>query len=56
MLRGLHLTGGIGVKTARSIPCKSTKDVLDDHNMTFVIGAEQRKVSKTAHPEVGGII
>jgi hypothetical protein len=46
MLREPHLTDGIGARIARNIPCTSTKDVLRDQILTFVISAKQKKTSK----------
>ena len=48
MLKGLHLTDGIGVKTARNILYTFTQDALRDQALTFVTSAEQRKPTMTA--------
>jgi hypothetical protein len=51
MLRELHLTGGIGARTARNIPCTLTSGVLGDQLLTFVTSAKQKKKSKNAHAQ-----
>jgi hypothetical protein len=49
MLRGLHLTGGIGARTARNILCTLTSGVLGDQILTCVMSVKQEKKSKNAH-------
>jgi hypothetical protein len=51
MLREPHLTDGIGARTARNIPCTSTKDALRGHVLTFVTSAEKKKTTKIAQSE-----
>lgn len=51
MLRGLHLTDGIGVRTARNIPYTFTRDALRSRNLTSVTSAEEKKKTTTAPPE-----
>jgi len=50
MLRGLHLTGGIGAKIANSIPYTLTRDVLGDRLLIFVTSVKQKKKGKNAQP------
>jgi len=51
MLGEASLTNGIGARTARNIPCTSTKDALRDRVLTSVTSAEQKKTTKTAQPK-----
>jgi len=51
MLREPNLTDGIGARTARNIPCTSTKDALRDHILTSVTSAEKKKTTKIAQPK-----
>jgi hypothetical protein len=48
MLRGLHLTDGIGVRTARNIPYTLPRDALRSRNLISVTSAEERKKTTTA--------
>jgi hypothetical protein len=45
MLREPHLTDGIGARIARNILFTSTKDVLGDPILTFVMSAKRKKAS-----------
>ncbi len=51
MSRELHLTDGIGVKTALNIPYAFIEDAPRDPSLISVTSAEQRKTAKTATPE-----
>ena len=46
MFKGLHLTGGIGVKTALNIHLKSIGNALENQFMTFVTSVKEKKESK----------
>jgi hypothetical protein len=48
MFKELHLTGGIGAKTAHNIHRKSTTDAQQDLNMTSATSAKQRKPTRLA--------
>jgi hypothetical protein len=47
-VKGTEPTDGIGVRTARSIPCTSIKGALIDRILTSVTSAEQKKTTKIA--------
>jgi hypothetical protein len=51
MLREPHLTDGIGARTARNIPCTSTKDALRGHVLTSVTSAKKKKTTEIAQSE-----
>ena len=51
MFKELHLTGGIGAKTAHNIHRKSTTDAQQDLNMTSATSVKQRKPTRIAEFE-----
>jgi hypothetical protein len=48
MFKGLHLTGGIGAKTAHNIRSKSIRNALENRFMICVMSAKEEKESKIA--------
>jgi len=48
MFKELHLTGGIGAKTAHNIHLKSIRNALENRFMTFVTSAKEEKKIKIA--------
>jgi hypothetical protein len=48
MFKELHLTGGIGAKTAHNTHLKSIRNALENQFMTFVTSVKEKKESKIA--------